>query len=373
MKKKKLFNTLISVLIVVLVIADTLLIDKSFCDWNKPNTQYEYVLKDVVKNETKIVDIAMLGSHDSFSDNISNKSNTNVNEDNIVNNDYVNFFGKGFATRMSKAQTCGAKDQLYAGVRYFDVRITKIDDSYYTHHGYLSDYLYVYLQEVVDFLGSHNGEYIIFDIQHFITKDTENYSISQEEYQNLFDYIESFKNSSNKSILDYINYDTSTDDIGNLTYGQVTKNGSESGVVLLAKTNEFNFAYLRDNDGNYDENRNYKSIRSYWHNKNSDKEMLDGIENEYQFVKAHDYSNKLVINQAQKTAFIASADIIRSVFSWSLLDMANNFNAKLVEDKDRFVRWLDYMPILMVDNSTSNKKDFNKKANEYIKEFNYNL
>ena len=53
--------------------------------------------------------------------------------------------------------------------------------------------------------------------------------------------------------------------------------------------------------------------------------------------------------------------------------MANGINYKYTKDEDTFKKWLSEMPIFMVDYSTSNKKDFNKLANKYIKEYNESL
>ena len=155
----------------------------------KANTQFEYVLRDGIKNpNAKLVDIAMLGAHDAFSSDIKMSSKPNVNEDGIANNKLVNTFAKGLVVRMSKAQIASPKEMLYAGVRYFDARITKIDDIYYTCHGYLSNKLEEYVRPIVEFLKDHPTEFIIFDIQYFYTKDAINYEIEEEEFQKLFDY-----------------------------------------------------------------------------------------------------------------------------------------------------------------------------------------
>ena len=65
--------------------------------------------------------------------------------------------------------------------------------------------------------------------------------------------------------------------------------------------------------------------------------------------------------------------IIKSLCSWSILEMAKSFNYKLVQDEQRFTKWLEAMPIFMTDYTTSNQGDFNKLANEYIMAYNKNL
>ena len=101
--------------------------------------------------------------------------------------------------------------------------------------------------------------------------------------------------------------------------------------------------------------------------------MLTSIEEEYKFITSHDYAYILRVNQAQKTGFIMNLKLLRSMFSWSLLDMASFFNQKMVSNKDLFMKYLDAMPIYIADYVTSNRGDFNKLANEYIMEANLKL
>ena len=144
MKKIRKFIGFI-LLLLILVIILILQIPFSFVN-SKPNTEYDNVLSTSITNmNAKIVDIALLGSHDSFSDGIKYSSKSNTNEGGITNNKIVSTVAKGLVVKMSKAQVCSAKEQLYAGIRYFDVRITKIDGIYYTCHGYLSNKLEIYL------------------------------------------------------------------------------------------------------------------------------------------------------------------------------------------------------------------------------------
>ena len=109
------------------------------------------------------------------------------------------------------------------------------------------------------------------------------------------------------------------------------------------------------------------------HETNSIKELLDGINSEYNYLIDNPYEDVLVVNQAQRTAFLNNAKIINSLFKWSLLDMAKNTNRELIKNKDEFIRNLSVMPIFMVDYATSNAGNFNKLVNEYIIEYNKSL
>jgi len=355
-------KVLIIILMILILLFSTLSMPFTRKSNDKMERNYEYILSESIDNRNaRVIDIAMLGAHDAFTCDLNYSSEPNINEDGIFNKDVVNALAKGFSIRMSKAQVSSAKELLYSGVRYFDVRVTKIDDEYYTMHGYLSNKLSVYVQEIVDFLGTHNGEFIIFDIQHFFTENGSNYDLSKEEYEDLVLYLMNIKNDSGKSLIDYTNYDSSGD-ISELRYSNITRDKKTAGAIILAKTSDFPCIYDRD-----------KNIRSNWHNTNSNEKMIDGINSEYEYLCENEkYSNILRVNQAQKTGFISDITLIKSMCNWSLINMANNFNKTLVNNED-FSKWLNNLPIVMVDYSDSTKGDFNKKANEMIIEFNKNL
>ncbi|MBO4623808.1 MAG: hypothetical protein J5691_08045 [Bacilli bacterium] len=366
-KHKKTRNTLCILLILFL----TLLMPFSFVS-KKTNINFEYVMKGSITNQdAKVVDIKMLGAHDAFTEGIKMSSKPNEVEGGIVTNKAVNLLAKGLVVRMTKTQNVNATLMLKAGVRYFDVRASKIEDKYYATHGYIGKEIIEYVKEIVDFLGSHDGEFIIFDLQHFYTSTGSNYDLAESDYQEFLNYMNVYKNDKGKTILDYVHYDAQVDNLSSLTYKKVI--GEDAGVIILAKCENNTYIYKRDNDASKDEARVYSSIRSYWHNDNGTKKMLTSIEEEYKFITSHDYADILRVNQAQKTGFIMNLKLLRSMFSWSLLDMASFFNQKMVSNKDLFMKYLDAMPIYMADYVTSNRGNFNKLANEWIIEANNKL
>lgn len=317
--------------------------------------EFDNVIAESVTNSSaKIIDISMLGAHDAFSNNITTKSAPDYNDGGIVTNKLVRTVAGGLVVRMSRAQIAGTKEMLYAGVRYFDVRITKVEDDYYTYHGYISDKLEVYIKDMITFMKNHPNEFIIFDIQHFYTDQGGNRSLDSGVYIELKNYMDNIK-VDNESLMDYALQTTKS--IDELTYAEC-----KGKVIMLAKTDEDDTFIDRSDD----------NIRSEWINKNSDEDMLNGIENEYNYLKTQT-RDRLVVCQAQKTGFITDITIIRSLLNWSLINLADNFNKVLVSDEDRFMRWIGEMPIFMVDYSTSSKGDFNDKVIEYIKNYNSQL
>jgi hypothetical protein len=66
---------------------------------------------------------------------------------------------------------------------------------------------------------------------------------------------------------------------------------------------------------------------------------------------------------------LKAGSVLRNVFGWSLLNLAENHNAKLVAHPD-FFKWLAAMPVFMVDFVNSEKGDFNELVNQKICEYN---
>lgn len=372
--EKRIYRIIIfSILGLILLFVATFSMPFSFVKKPKEkNLTYEYVMRDVFKDRNpKITEIAILGAHDSFTADIKLSSKANTNENSFESKGFINALGKGFVVRMSRTQNASCKELLYAGVRYLDARVALLDGDYYAVHGYRSNLFNTYLQDLVDFLGSHSGEMVIFDIQGFSTINGKNRKVPSQEYLDLFDYIKTIKNSDNKSLFDYVFYDTNTDYLKDLTYNDVTNNKTSAGVIILAKTSVSSYVYNRDSDARYDKTY-YWTIRSKWHDNSGVNNILNAIDKEYQYLLENPANDVLVANQALQN-FKININLLKTYFDWSLLDMAKKLNKELVKDEDRFKRWLEVMPIFITDYTTSTYGNFNKLANQYILEYNQSL
>ncbi len=369
-KRKKKHLVLYIALFLILFLLSTLFMPFSLT--GKSNTAEEgNIMSEALEGKNPVIsEIAMLGAHDAFSSGISYDSSSDYNEGGIVTNKAVNAIAKGLVVRMSKAQKADASELLYAGVRYFDVRVSLIDGVYYTVHGYISSTLESYLKETVDFIDEHPGEFIIFDIQHFYTESGSNYSLSDTDYLELFTFIDSVKSDEGHSLLDFVHYNSLSDDLSSLTYNIVTGNALAGGAVITIKNDSISYAFDRDGEQSEKE-----SVRSLWHNDNKTSIMIDEIGKEAAYIESNytELEGELRVNQAQKTGFIMNAKLVRSLFSWSILDMAASFNKELVKDEERFTAWLHAMPIVMVDYADSNNGDFNTQVNQLIKSYNESL
>lgn len=337
MKKAIIITVSVILSIILLLIAVLLFVGKSnftFVKGNSADKEYVNVMgASELAQTTRVVDIAMLGAHDAFSDKITTKSKMNPaeTEDSFIGNKTFLTFADGIVSRLSRAQVSGADTLLKKGVRYFDVRIAYAYNEYYTTHVFLSDKLETYLKDVIAFLQANPSEFVIFDIQHAYLGD--------KNFEDLFNYIDSVK-VNGRSLLSFVNYDPINIGLGALTYGDVTASGG--GAVILAKTEQtetMRYHYV------------YKdSIRSYWHEKNVKSELIKGIESEYANLteNASEYKDMLRVNQAQLTGTFGGDTIFNTIFGWSLIDMANGMNKELIKHEN-FKNWFKAMPIIMVD------------------------
>lgn len=337
MKKAIIITVSVILSIILLLVAVLLFVGKSnftFVKGNSADKEYVNVMgASELAQTTRVVNIAMLGAHDAFSDKITTKSKMNPAEtdDSFIGNKTFLAFADGIVSRLSRAQVSGADTLLKKGVRYFDVRIAFVDNEYYTTHVFLSDKLEIYLKDVIAFLQANPSEFVIFDIQHAYLGD--------KNFEDLFNYIDSVK-VNGMSLLSFVNYDPTNIGLGALTYGDVTASGG--GAVILAKTEQtetMRYHYV------------YKdSIRSYWHEKNVKSELIKGIESEYANLteNASEYKDMLRVNQAQLTGTFGGDTIFNTIFGWSLIDMANGMNKELIKHEN-FKNWFKAMPIIMVD------------------------
>lgn len=342
-------------IVIVLVLAIGFIGQASFDFTRDVFTQNDYsnIMRDNIQNNPRVVDVAMLGAHDAFSNNISRRSDVDPQEDagSILNNGPVRALAGGMFVRVARAQKSAAYELCVHGVRYFDVRVTRHNDDWYTMHGLISDRLEDYLLDIVRFLDKTDGEFIVFDIQHAHVGDS--------SMDALFAYIDSVRYN-DKSLFDFVAYDPINIPLAQLRYDDVVQGGSGAVVLAVAKQ-QARYGYYE-----YD-----TSMRSVWHNKNSEREMLDGIDAEYRALVENPAldRDKFRVNQVQMTGKYSADSIARTIFGWSLLDMANGFNAQLLEQPD-FTNWFGVLPILMTDYADSMKGDFNDRVIAAINDFN---
>ncbi|OQC11539.1 MAG: hypothetical protein BWX74_00119 [Tenericutes bacterium ADurb.Bin087] len=357
-RKKKTFKKLGTTLLTILTVLLVVMYVPRTARIGYKNDRYANILKDAnIAADTRVVDIAMLGAHDAFSSKINLLSAPDPAESGIVKNKTVNAVFKGGLVRVLKAQQDGAKVLLNRGVRYFDVRISYFDGEWYTKHGLLDTNLFYYLKDIYDFLKDRPQEFVILDIQHIYTGES-----NINEFLNYLLDIQFVGNP--LTLQDFIHH-TSAITLNDLLYFDVL-GPNHGGIILLL--NDDGTAEASQKTLFY--NRN-DAIRSKWHNKRYVKDIVPLINAEADYLKTQESLDYFRVNQAQLTPDYLK-DPLGTLGRWSLINIAATSNAKLVSNA-HFAEWLGVMPIFMVDFANSRYARFNVRANEKIIEYNRNL
>lgn len=357
MKKSSIITLSICIPILTMLTGLFVITENTVCTLSNPSiSDHSHFLRE--SNESNpsfgtipLTEISMLGSHDALSDDIHYWSTPNSSEDNMVNSLGLRLVAKGLMVRLAKAQQHNIYDQLVAGVRYIDARITYVDGEYYTSHGLISNTLEHNLSLILKFLHENPGEFVLFDIN--------NYYPGTSTFQELVEYISTIKYEG-KNLYDYVNYDEGITQFKNLNYNNITNNGNGAGVVLFSdqgnRTGLFNQLDI-------------SKVRSKWHNKSSNEEINILIREEatYSASLGEDY---LRINQAQQTP--SPKEVWSTFVNWSLLHAAKIHNTDLL-NKPYINEVIDGMPIYMCDFVTSDYDNFNNRIIDLMLTRNKNL
>lgn len=315
---------------------------------NSNDTDYSNWMSETLSNEQKVVDIAMLGAHDSFSSEINLFSKLDPYETNGIMQGATGVLIKGFIMRQSITQISDAEVLLNSGVRYLDIRLTYDEETWYTKHNYLSGDFEPIANQITDFLDHNTGEFLILDFQHISGLDYP----SLEDYQTFVDMLQSY------GLLEYAQ---TVNDLSALTYGDITANGSISKVIIISKFENSNSKIM-----NYDE-----VIRSNWADSDDFNYILKYIQADSNEVEEENINDQFRVMQAVATMQMNGPGILKAIASWSLIVRANDFNNYLLE-YNQFEALLEYLPIVMVDYSDTNKNSFNENIMEIIIDFNQN-
>jgi hypothetical protein len=349
--------------------------DKGFTSDVFTDKDYAHIMKDNITGDPLVTDIAMLAAHDALSYGITKDSPFDSDgikgAEAIVGflNDkgIINAVGGGVISRLSAAQKSSAYELLKRGARYFDLRVAEYKGEWYICHGpAISVKLSVCLEDFMRFLDETDGELVVLELRHVYFKEL--------THTDLNGYMESFIYNG-KKLVDFIRFDAKATPLEDLRYSDAVNGGS--GIVVLTPESSYP---TQKNDGTVvikDDTADWAYgilPRAVWHNQVDDEKILEGIRTEYEYLKnnMNEFKGNFRINQAQKTPTFAFGSIAQSLLSWSLIDMADKFNASLSEQPD-IKDWLSVMPVFQVDYADSMKDGFNDKIMGIINEYNGQL
>jgi len=369
---KSLTKRILRIFILILLIVLALLVTLNFpvATFLKHTTtqSYDTWMSETLSNEDRVIDVAMLGAHDAFTSEMDVFSPVDELSADSIQTGAVGLLIKGFSYKQSKTQVSDVTTLLNAGIRYFDIRLTfDLDtNTWWTVHTYFSTPFETVLDDINAFLEEHPGEFLVLDIQHVYSVNPIISSTPLLQIHNLFD---------DSGVLDYA-YPDDIKPLNEITYGDVTNNGTEAGVIILSKFDEVDSSFFLYQS----------SIRSAWANTDSLDSLYAFLGEEAEKIQNHEAltgnqvsDNTVAIDslegfrvmQGVLTMQMSGGGIIEAALRWSLLERAMNVNVSLIEHED-FQVWLEVMPICMVDYANSTKDGFLDNVMEIIINFNEN-
>ncbi len=315
---------------------------------NKTNTDYSNWMSENVSYDKKVIDVAMLGAHDAFTQDMNIMSKLDPYETNSIMQGTTGFLVKGFIYRQSKTQLATATELLQSGVRYLDIRLSLDGDKWYTKHNYISGEFDLIAEEITEFLNNSPGEFLILDFQH----------IDGVDYNNVSDYNLFYNMLDEYGLLEYA---YNVNQLDSLTYGQLTNNGTQAKVIIISKFTNSNTYVLPYDD----------SIRSNWADSDDFDFVINYLHEEVNDIDESTSMNKFRVMQAVTTMQMSGSGILNALGDWSLINRAKRFNSYLIDSED-FDNLLIYLPIIMVDYANTNANQFNDEIMQKIMDFNRN-
>lgn len=308
----------------------------------------EYFFKNNISGETRLIDMHMLGAHDAFTASLDENSAADAAGVKLGDSG-SKWAATGFwpyVISTSKAQSAHVYELLNNGVRYFDVRLSRYlsGGEFYTTHGRISDQFTGsggIAREISQWAAQHPGEIIILDFQSLFDIDSSTGGATQDSWRTLASKLEA------DGIMNYVY--TRNGSISSLTYDSLTNGGTRCAIVLFGQVTgslaDSRFINRRDEDG---------YMRSFWTDTTSFDKMRSKLSEEITelMTNSDGYNYKLRVMQAQTTAD-------------PLIGKADENNIKVLTDES-YETWCEILPILMVDNATTDAEDFNNKAVEKL-------
>ncbi|WAR25498.1 PLCX2-like protein [Mya arenaria] len=132
----------------------------------------------VALHDTRISELAIPGSHDSFSYSLDPKSE--IGPDAVPFVQFLGRIGAACIYKWSVSQDFSFREQLVAGVRYFDLRVAprRTTGKFHFLHTLFGISVEDGVREIFDFLREHDKEVVILDFNHF-------YDMSDEKHTEL--------------------------------------------------------------------------------------------------------------------------------------------------------------------------------------------
>lgn len=310
-----------------------------------------WATRNNVSDATAFNQMKFLGSHNSFTDKME-ASRAYADEAGILYGDdgaEAAESGSSTAFKASKAQSADALEQLNAGVRFFDVRLSRFSDgTFYTRHGLISEDFKTVATTIAQFAEENPGEVIVLDFQSLydakyttpISGDS-TYNGEAAGDDNKAAYNALYRILCETALADYIPEDKSLTQ----SYGALTEDGNKAAVICFAKSRGANCIsqfVSRDNiTAVYTSNSSYSSIVNY---------INSNYTTSATFKTIHAYTT----NSVASILFGGN----------SLLEDAAENNPDFINEEN-FEAWMQNANVIVLDDVITNAADYLEKIQEY--------
>ncbi|MCL2212670.1 MAG: hypothetical protein FWB93_02400 [Oscillospiraceae bacterium] len=312
------------------------------------------IIRDSVPQSARVVDIAMLGAHNSFSHAIDRSSPIDPNDTSFVaSNPLLLAVGGDIIAGFARTQAHGAGEMLERGVRYFDVRITYAE-GWYTENTLISAPLREYIAETIAFLQDNPGELVIFDIYEVRLGGSANFTA-------LWSYVGEIM-VNGQSLFDFVHITPQDTPLHTVTLADATVGGTAGGVIIFARTAATQGGHHYPWSGN---------LRRVWHNQQETAGIIARMSGEHEYLGGGRHDNVLRVGQAQLSPILEGEGLASALLSGSYIAINSAHNAEILL-YEGLSDWLTTMPILMFGAVTYDQ-EFTRQILEIMSEFNRGL
>ena len=346
----------------------------TYCE--QTDTTGTWAVRNNTASDTPFNSMKFLGSHDSFTSNMELKAKnadtgaacygdlagiisaavaieyekiffTENGADGYTEDEIATYAEYGnMVYNMSRAQSADVYDQLSAGVRYFDARLSRQDNGeFWTRHGLLSDAFRDVATTIAQFAKENPGEVIVLDFQSMydalylnpVTNNNAQYGADAGDdnkgaYEALWALLEE------TGIAEYV--------VGNIkletTYEELTENGTKTAIVCFSKARGSNCISQFINRNTIDADT-YHEVSEY-------PSVVDGINNSYPLAGDHSFN---IIH-----AYATSPTLIEGE------NGARSNNPRFVEEAN-FEKWMMSANVLLMDDVVSDATTYLALLQQY--------
>ncbi|MGM9552216.1 MAG: hypothetical protein ACI3XA_08185 [Clostridia bacterium] len=212
------------------------------------DTQDDYFFDNITNMNTRFISLNMLGAHNAFTSEMTDKSDAAaLKQENSMGGAYGGALAPNTALPRSKAQDKDTLEMLRAGARYFDIRVSRSESnsSYlgvsakhtngvmYTTHALLGGELRPILYTIAQWAETHPGEIIVLDFQEFYDYNSGyDGNSTAQSWRDLDTLL------TQTGVNNYVTIGNQS--LKNVTYGDLTSNGTKAGIVLFGRATATN-------------------------------------------------------------------------------------------------------------------------------------